>query len=160
FVFDAERCNARVVSGCAAPAGSFRVGPDAGYSGLAVDSAARALYIGYADNVVSAVDTRRCRAKDTTGCQRHWPTLQTGNAPSWIVDDPATSTLFVLTGLDQQVLALDIAACNGLRTAGCRDEAPAVTVQEDVVVVVNPAKHTVYVTNANFHKLAMFDMRT
>ncbi len=158
FVFDAATCNARVVSGCAAPRGSFRAGPEPSFSALIADGAT--LYVGLNVNEFSVVDTRRCRAQDTSGCQQHWPTLQTGDRPQWSVLDPDTATLFVVDGYDDEVIALDTTFCNALRTSGCRDEVPALYTGEDEFVVVDNAKHTVYATQGILHQLWMVDSRT
>jgi DNA-binding beta-propeller fold protein YncE len=158
-VFDGATCNGAVSSGCGQQAATTAVGifPVAG---LAFDPATRTLFVPEGQGRVFAVDTRHCRAGDATGCGRAWPALQAGAAPNWIANDPATSTLYVPNFFDADVSVLDGAGCNALRTTTCRHEAPSIALQEAIVIAVDPAVHTAYVTNGDFHKLAMFDTRT
>ena len=92
-VADRDTCNAAVRSGCARVAPTTPVGTDPTFAVL--DSETHTLHIANgSDSTLSAVDTTRCRASDTRGCDRRWPTRQTGAAPDRIQLDRATGTLF------------------------------------------------------------------
>lgn len=141
-IVDARRCNARTTSGCpsAAPR-TARIGPEP--RSLAVDPRTHSLYgLATSGDVVSVIDTRRCRARHTSGCRRAPKTVQTGAEPAWMTFDARTGSLYVANQSDDTVQVLDATRCSGVRSAGCRKTprtAPA-TANSRVL----PTVHTIY----------------
>ena len=146
-VLDGARCNATNQSGCGDPAPTIPVGPGAG-AGLVVDDALHTLYvIAQAQDLLTVVDTARCRAADTSGCDRAWPTLQTAGSPHWSDIDPRTHTLYVAAFADDALSVLDATACSALRQNGCRHPAAAFDTGVDVgSLTIDRPLHTIYAT--------------
>ncbi|GAA3575620.1 hypothetical protein GCM10022197_35860 [Microlunatus spumicola] len=119
-VVDARRCNARTTAGC--PTGAprtARVGPQP--RSLVVDPRTHSLYaVASSAGVVSVIDTRRCRARHTSGCRRVPKTVQTGDEPSWMTYDARTRSLYVANQSDDTVQVLDATRCSAVRSTGCR----------------------------------------
>ena len=117
---DARRCNARTTAGCpTAPPRTARIGPEP--RSLAVDPRNHSLYgLAASGSVVSVIDTRRCRARHTSGCRRNPKTVQTGAEPLWMTFDARTRSLYVANHSDNTLQALDATRCSGVRSAGCR----------------------------------------
>ena len=157
-VLDGARCNATNTSGCgqAAPVTSVGPGPEAG---LVIDPALHTMYvIAAAQDLMSVVDTAHCRAADTSGCDRTWPTLQTGQSPARADIDPRTHTVYVAAYAQDAVSVLDATSCNALRRDGCRHEAPALDAGASVGnMSIDRRLHTLYADDPNLHALALFD---
>src|SRR5262249_35833988 len=68
-----------------------------------------------------------------------------------------TRTLYTADFIDGAVSVLDAAACSATRDDGCRHEAPVVDTNDAETPALDRPQHTVYVTQANNHKLDMFD---
>jgi len=141
-VVDARRCNARTTAGCpTASPPRARIGPEP--RSLAVDPRTHSLYgLAASGGVVSVIDTRRCRARHTSGCGRAPKTVQTGAAPMWMTFDARTRSLYVANQSGNTVQVLDATRCSAVRSAGCRKTprtAPA-TANSRVL----PTVHTIY----------------
>jgi YVTN family beta-propeller protein len=157
-ILNGATCNALNLSGCdQSPPASTQVGHGV-ESGFALDRATRTLYVPAAANdIVSAIDTTRCNARSTGGCDTRWPTLQTGNQPFWIDLDPNTGSLYVTAHIDDALNVLDGRACSVVRRSGCRDEAPSVFADDAFSIAIDHKVGTTYITHANLHDLVMFD---
>ncbi len=70
-MFDANTCNATVLSGCGA-IGTLTGDPN-GANSAKVDPANNTLYTANYDNTVSAFDLRHCNASDLAGCAAQTP---------------------------------------------------------------------------------------
>jgi DNA-binding beta-propeller fold protein YncE len=157
-VVDRATCSARDVSGCGRTWPTVRVGAQP-YAGLALQRASHTLFVlNNGSDTVSAVDVSHCNARDDSGCGQRAPTFQTGNAPAWIVLDPATDTLYVPNIIDDDVSVLDARSCNAQRTSGCRREAPTIFTDGVLGLAVDTDTHTLYVITAG--RLALVDTRT
>jgi DNA-binding beta-propeller fold protein YncE len=157
-VIDGARCNGAVTSGCGAAPAVIPVAPEPN-SGLVLDQASHTLYVvGSAQDLLSVVDTAQCRASDSSGCDRDWPTLQTGELPYWIDFDQRTRTLYTANFADDDVSVLDAAKCSALRADGCRHEAPVIDSGAEVEnLALDRAVHTLYAGWPNQHKLDLLD---
>jgi YVTN family beta-propeller protein len=114
------------------------------------DPATRTVYVANQnDNTVSVVDSRRCNARDTTGCGQTPPTVVAGNGPFGIGIDTATDTIYVTDSSSNTVSVINAATCNAENTSGCGQTPATLTVgQGPAGIAVDPATDTVYVTNA------------
>ena len=114
-IVDGARCNAHTTAGCRdRPA---RVGVGTVPSHLALDRAHHTLYVTNegADSpghTVSMVDTARCNARSTAGCERRPRTARVGNGPDGVAVDASAHTVYVSNGVDSTVSVLDTAVCN------------------------------------------------
>ena len=156
-VIDAARCNARTRTGCSAPVATFAVG-DAPV-GIAVDPVTDSVYVGRPANAVLAVvDGAACNRSVISGCAR--PPVIAASLPGGVFPtvDAATRTLYV-PGADGTAMAvIDMRACNARVTTGCASLTATVEAGEaPLIAVVDPATHTVYVSNLGAPQLAIVD---
>ena len=155
-VADRDTCNAAVRSGCARVAPTTRVGTDP--TGAVLDPETHTLHVANAsDSTLSAVDTTHCRAGDTRGCDRRWPTRQTGADPDRVQLDRATGTLFVSEFFEAAVRVFEARACSAVRTTSCRREAPTVSTGNVFRMALDPDVHTLYLTEPEEHRLSLLD---
>ncbi len=157
-MIDGARCNASNASGCGGSFPTIPVGPDPN-AGLVIDDALHTMYvIAGPQDLVSAVDTTHCRAADTSGCDRTWPTMQTGESPFWSDLDPRTHTLYTANFASGSVSVLDASTCSALRRDGCRHEVPTLDAGAGVANMgIDRELHTIYADDPNEHTLALFD---
>ena len=124
-VVDVRRCNASTTAGCprkAPPA--VAIGPNT--LDLAVTPRTHTLYgLAAGAGVLAVVDVRHCRAGDTSRCDQHARTVQTGPDTRDLVLDPRTHLLFLAVHGEDAVQVVDTRACSAVRHGGCRREAPA-----------------------------------
>ena len=127
-VVDTRHCNAQDMSGCATqtPA-TVPVAPVANALAIARDTLYDAevpLHDQTAPSVVDVIDTRHCRAGDTSGCARQ-PAGQVnvGVFPADTAVDLAHHTLYVpinaFADLPGRLAMIDIMHCDGDDTSGC-----------------------------------------
>jgi DNA-binding beta-propeller fold protein YncE len=155
-VADRDTCNASVHSGCARVAATTPVGSDPTF--IALDPETHTLHVANGfDSTLSAVDTAHCRAADTRGCDRRWPTRQTGAAPDRVQLDRATGTLFVSEPLAESVHIFEARACSAVRTTSCRREAPTVSTGNVYRMALDTDVHTLYLTEPEQHRLSLLD---
>jgi DNA-binding beta-propeller fold protein YncE len=143
-VLDPATCNARRTTGCGRGP-TLRVGwnPQTGY----VDAAHGTIYV--VNNIgrsVSVVGSSRCNATRTWGCRHQVPTAPAGGFSASVAVDRTTETVYV-GNEEGSVSLVDAASCNAHDRAGCRPAGPAVPVPEPDDLVVDPAHHTLYVSN-------------
>ena len=89
------------------------------------------------------------------------PTVMVGSSPLGDVVDPATHTLYVANGGDTTVSVINIARCTGVDPSGCG--APVATVNagpSPFGFALDPANHTLFVTDAGSDTVAMLDTAT
>jgi YVTN family beta-propeller protein len=117
-VIDGATCNATNTSGCGRMTATVTVGR-APY-GVAVDPVNKTVYVtAGADNAVSMIDARTCRAGNTSGCGQKPPTVTVGNAPTAIAIDQNSNTVYVGNDDDATVSLINAAICNARETWGC-----------------------------------------
>jgi DNA-binding beta-propeller fold protein YncE len=117
-VIDGATCNATNTSGCGHTPAIVTVG-QAPY-GVAVDPVNKTVYVtDGADNAVSMIDARTCRAGNTSGCGQTPPTVTVGNTPTAIAIDRKSNTVYVGNDDDATVSLINGAICNARDTSGC-----------------------------------------
>jgi YVTN family beta-propeller protein len=124
-----------------------QVGSDA-FAG-AVDPATHTAYFANAgSNTVSVVNDATCSALVLTACGGIWPTVAVGNAPTDMVVDPGTDTVYVANQLDDTISVIDGARCNAEVTSGCSRTPPTMSVGPGPQsLAFDPATKTLYVTD-------------
>src|SRR3954470_13625670 len=153
---DAAACNGRVHAGYGGAPRLTAAGN--GANGLTIDARTHTLYVENTNaDTLAAIDTARCSARDTSGCGRTWPTLWAGQQPTSVFFDARTRSLFITDQLDNQMLVSDARDCNARRTSGCRHEVPSVATGGARDLAVDPASHTLYVTQPGSDSLALVD---
>ena len=86
---------------------------------------------------------------------------QPGSPPSGAAVDPATHTLYVPNGIDNDVSIIDTARCDASDTTGCRHPAPTTPVGPGPTrVAVDQSVHTVYVVSLFGGTVSMINTRT
>jgi DNA-binding beta-propeller fold protein YncE len=146
-VIDGRTCDAADLAGCAAQTpGTVTVGVDP--VGATLDGPAHTLYVAnFHDGTLSVINTSACNGHHQRACSRLvTPTLQTGDEPNGAAADPATGTLYVPNGLDNDVSVIDTARCDAAQTAGCRHPAPSVP-DHEFLISADPATGTLYAGN-------------
>jgi DNA-binding beta-propeller fold protein YncE len=159
-VIDGRTCDAADLAGCAAQTpGTVTVGVDA--DAAALDGPAHTLYVtNFHDGTVSVINTSACNGRHRRACPRLVaPTLQTGNEPDAAVADPATGTLYVPNGLDNDVSVIDTARCDATQTAGCRHPAPSVA-DHVFLISADPATDTLYAGNLSQPQIDVINAAT
>jgi DNA-binding beta-propeller fold protein YncE len=158
-MLDTATCNATDLAACpTTPVSTVAVAgnPVAG----AVDASTHTVYVtvcGDPDfgcpagpNGVSVFDASTCNATVQSGCQLGL--LPTAIPPFGVQVDPANQTLYTAGG-DNAISAFDLRRCNAADLAGCATDTPGtVTLPGPFLAValwvaVDPANHSVYVTN-------------
>jgi DNA-binding beta-propeller fold protein YncE len=160
-VIDGRQCNAADTSGCAsqtaASVATVAVGNFPAY--LAVDGVDHTLYVtNAADQTVSVIDTRHCRAGDTSQCASQTPpTVAVPNAtPLAIAVNPATNTAYVAdnpaTFAPGAVSLIDTSHCRAGDTSQCASQTPA-TISTPAgnasQIQVDRSTNEIYIANRN-----------
>lgn len=159
-MLDSATCNATDLTACpTAPPPTVTVAgnPVAG----AVDPSTHTVYVtvcgdpnvgcAAGTNGVSVLDARTCNATVQSGCDK-FGTLSTALPPSDAQVDPANQTLYTANS-DNTISAFDLRSCNAADLAGCATDTPGTVTlpapgfEVTLWVAVDPANHSVYVTN-------------
>jgi DNA-binding beta-propeller fold protein YncE len=160
-MLDSATCNATDLAACPTtppPTVTVAGSPDAG----AVDPSTHTVYVtvcgdtnfgcAAGTNGVSVFDASTCNATVQSGCAQ-LGTLSTGPLPPGGAQvDPANQTLYTANG-DNTISAFDLRSCNAADLAGCATVTPGTVTlpapgfEVALWVAVDPANHTVYVTN-------------
>lgn len=160
-VIDGRHCNAADTSGCAsqtaASVATVAVGNSPAY--LAVDAVDHTLYVtNFGDRTVSVIDTRHCRAGDTSQCASQTPpTVALPNAtPLAIAVDPTTHTVYVAdtvsTFTPGAVSLIDTSHCRASDTSQCASQTPAMIsapAGNASQIQVDLSTNQVYIANRN-----------
>jgi DNA-binding beta-propeller fold protein YncE len=148
-VINGATCNGADHSGCGHIAATATVGP--GAFGVAVDDATNSVYVsngddfGYGPGTLSVIDSATCNGTDTAGCAGTSPSIDIGRAPSTVVVDTLTDTVYVADPGSDGVSVVDGATCNAELTSGCTRPAPEQAVGVGPFGLgVNQATNTVY----------------
>ena len=110
------------------------------------------------------IDGSTCNATDNSGCSQTPATVDVGGNPVELAVDEATHTVYVPVQLGDVfgfVAMIDTATCNGSDTSGCSQPPPTAPVgTQPAHVAVNPATHTVYVSNEEDSTVSVIDDAT
>ena len=102
-------------------------------------------------NGVSVFDASTCNATVQSGCDQ-LGLLPAAFPPFGVQVDPANQTLYTADG-DNTISAFDLRSCNAADLAGCATDTPGIVTlpapgfEVTLWVAVDPANHSVYVTN-------------
>ena len=162
-VINGATCNGTNTSGCGQVPPTVKVGafPD----GLAVDRASHTVYVSNgAETTISVIDGSTCNATDNSGCGQTPATVDVGGNPVELAVDQATHTVYVPVQLGDVfgfVAMIHTASCNGSDTSSCSQPPPTAQVgTQPAHVAVNPATHTVYVSNEGDNTVSAIDDAT
>jgi DNA-binding beta-propeller fold protein YncE len=150
-VLNGATCDAANTSGCGHLAATVKVG--VGPASVVVDAAAHTVYVvdnanGDLPGTVSMIDSAVCNGTVTTGCGKRLPVMATGRSPVLAALDATTRTLYVADNSSAEVTILNLAHCDAADTSGCGRAAREQAVGSlPIMPVVNPATHSVYVTD-------------
>lgn len=162
-VINAATCNASDHSGCGQVPPAIKVGPNP--FGAAVDQATDTVYVTSATlgavtspGSVFVINGATCNGTDHSGCGQSPPKVTVGSIPLGVVLDPASNDVFALSEEDATVSLFAAAACNATHVSGCRKPARAMGVGHNPGYLgVNPATHTLYVSNQNDNTVSVLD---
>jgi len=167
-MLDSATCNATDLAGCPTtppPTVTVAGNPNTG----AVDRSTHTVYVtvcGDPDfgcaagtNGVSVFDASTCNATVQSGCDQ-LGTLPTAVPPVGAQVDPANQTLYTANG-DNTISAFDLRSCNAADLDGCATDTPGTVTLPGASfavalwVAVDPANHSVYVTNQKDDSVAV-----
>jgi DNA-binding beta-propeller fold protein YncE len=116
---------------------------------------------------VIVIDTRHCRAADTTQCAiQHPPKVTVGAGPTATAADLAHHTLYVpdnANGDSAGLLSMiDTTHCNGDDTSDCAGQIPHTTPMRraPLEATLDASSNTLYVTNFSNANLSLIDTAT
>ena len=162
-VFDANTCNATVLSGCSS-IGKLS-GDPSGPNAAEVDPANNTLYTANFDNTVSAFDLRHCNASDLAGCAEQKPGTVTPFPNSgfehdlWVAVDARLHSVYVVYQKDDIAVVIDANVCNGRHLAGCATLTPPTihTGANPQSVVLDKRTQTLYTANQVDNSVSVID---
>jgi len=164
-VVDASHCNATDMTGCgsqplahistSAPA-VLAVAPDTLYAAIAPGFGA--------PGVVDVIDTRHCRAADTSQCATMTPpSVAVGLGPADVVFDSARNTAYVTDNANGEgtglLAMINTTHCNGDDSSGCATQPSATTPtgRAPLLAGLDPSTGTLYVTNFSDASVFLYD---
>jgi YVTN family beta-propeller protein len=164
-VLNGATCRPATPSGCAA-VGTVPVGTDP--AAVAVDPVTNTVYAANTgdnavqEGTVSVVDGSTCDGSDPSGCATQIPTQVTvGADPVSVAADSTNRSIYVANLNDSTVSVIDATACNAHMSSGCADRPPTIALDGGPSsVVVDAARHTVYVTAQAANSVAVIDDRS
>jgi DNA-binding beta-propeller fold protein YncE len=153
-VINGAACNAQVTSGCHQAPAAVPTGANTSY--VAADDRLHTVFaVKECDDTLSAINTKTCGGKMTSGCAIRPPNGQAepDRGPGYVQFPTAftllakASTAYVMdTGGMPRMVAVSIARCNAVTQSGCRHEAPAAP-DHDAFLTEDPATRTIYAGN-------------
>jgi DNA-binding beta-propeller fold protein YncE len=166
-VINGRTCNGQITSGCSQPPAQVSVGhaPD----GVFVDQATGTVYVATVSAngaaAVKVIDGTTCNSAATSGCGRAPASVSIGtesvNETVEFAIDHATATLYATNYARNTVSMINTARCNATVISGCAQTPPTVAVGRGPSgIAVNPATHTVYVSNATDNTVSVLDAAT
>jgi DNA-binding beta-propeller fold protein YncE len=162
-VFDANTCNATVLSGCGA-IGTLTGDPN-GVNSAKVDTTTNTLYTANYDNTISAFDLRHCNASDLAGCATQAPGTVTPFPNSgyehdlWVAVEPHLHSVYVVYQKDDSLIIVDTNVCNGSHLAACTTLSPPTihTGADPESVVLDQQTQTLYTANEVDNNVSVID---
>ena len=155
-VINGARCNAQITSGCHQAPATVPTGSNT--STAAVDDRLHTVFaVNEFDDTMSAIDTRTCDGKVTSGCGKRPPNQQAepGHGPGYaqfpgffLLIDKLGTAYVMDEGGPNKLSVLDISRCNAVMRSGCRHETSSVP-DHDAFVTEDPASRTIYAGNAS-----------
>jgi DNA-binding beta-propeller fold protein YncE len=161
-VIDGRHCHAGESTGCAQTPHNIPVG-DSPFA-VRIDPGTHTLYVanfrgGELRGTITVVDTTRCRAGFTTGCQSIATTVtKVGRGLFDLGIDPATHQVFASSLNHASVSRIDGRTCNARVTSGCH----ALDLATDDVaadLTLDPVSHTMYMLHGIHPNVTTIDTR-
>ena len=111
--------------------------------------------------VVATTAVSASAAKDPPKLPWAAPAVPVGGNPFGVGVAQATNTIYVANSFDNTVSVIDGAACNAIRTSGCSQAAPTVTIGNfGIGLAVDQATNTIYVANAGDNTVSVINGAT
>ena len=166
-VINGARCNARVTSGCrrTPPTVTTGAGPQFVAIGHRVHTA---FTINQGDDTLSAINTRTCGRKVTSGCRKRPPNQQAtpdrgpgfNSFPNFFTLVPRTGSAYVVNIGGRNILSVTrTSRCNAADTTGCRAEAPSVP-EHAFLISADPATNTIYAASLSLPRIDVINGAT
>jgi DNA-binding beta-propeller fold protein YncE len=144
-VVDLRGCDSAVPR-CGRTIASVAVGPDS--AGMDLNLRTETLYVDSPSaGTVSVVDTRSCRAGNTSGCSSAHRVVTVAGVPLGISVNPRTNTVYV-GDLFDHISVIDGRTCRGSDVLGCSGPEATIPGSGPLGPVVDPATNTIYVPEA------------
>jgi DNA-binding beta-propeller fold protein YncE len=158
---NAATCNAAARSGCTTPA--TRVPMPLSPIETIVDPATSTLYVPVDDENgpgrLLVLDTRHCRATDTSGCGHPVATVSTGAFPLFPVLDTTTQTLYMVNVGDGTISVVATEACQARNSSACATAIRSFPFLNANVLELDSRTHSLYVLQDGSDRLAILDTR-
>lgn len=153
-VIDTTHCHAGDTSDCAAQTPATVTVPNVqGPFAITLDHATDTVYVtdsfSFSPGAVSIIDTRHCRADDTSQCASQVPVAvatPTGGG-TMVRVDPDTDLVYVSDGNDSSVAVIDGSRCNALNQVHCRPIRIIPVGSEPSDLALDPVHQTGYAPN-------------
>jgi DNA-binding beta-propeller fold protein YncE len=163
-VIDITHCHAGDTSGCASQSPpTVAIANTIGPLALAVDPATSTLYATDASasflGALSLIDTRHCRASDTSQCGSHTsPMVVTPGVSGQVQVDPLTDRVYVANFNDSSVSVVDGKHCNADGTTSCADMLRVDVGSNPDDLTLDLVNRTAYVPNFYDNDASVFGM--
>ena len=165
--FDADTCNATVLSGCdhIGILTDPQVNATFGVPSVKVDATTNTIYAANATNTIEAFNGRTCQANDLTGCASSLPGTVTVAPPVffavsfWLTVDAPLHTVYVVNQKDDNLAAVDTNVCNASHLAACQTLTPPTvhTGADPESVMVDRDTQTLYTANQIDNTVSVID---
>jgi DNA-binding beta-propeller fold protein YncE len=166
-VINGARCNARVISGCrrTPPTVTTGAGPQFVAVGHRVHTA---FTINQGDDTLSAINTRTCGRKVTSGCRKRPPNQQAtpdhgpgfNSFPNFFTLVPRTGSAYVVNIGGANILSVtSTGRCNAADTTGCRAEAPSLP-EHAYLISADRATNTIYAASLSLPRIDVINGAT
>jgi DNA-binding beta-propeller fold protein YncE len=162
-VINGARCNATVGSGCHRTPPTVTTGTEPQF--VVADNALHTAFVAnQGDGTLSAINTRTCNGKVTSGCRTRPPNQEATFDPRHGANPNAFALLgqtayLVNIGSGDIVSVVSIRRCNAIHASGCRREAPSVP-NPEFLFSIDPATNTVYAGNTNLPQIDVLNGAT
>jgi DNA-binding beta-propeller fold protein YncE len=144
-VVDLRGCDS-TVPGCGQTIASVAVGPDS--AGMDLNLRTKTLYVDSPSaGTVTVVDTRNCRANNTSGCSSTHGVVTVGGVPLGMGVNPRTNTVYV-GDLFDHISVIDGRTCRGGDISGCSQPEATIPANGPFGPVADPVTNTIYVPEA------------
>jgi DNA-binding beta-propeller fold protein YncE len=160
-VIDTRHCNAQDASGCGRHPAAIAVPPGANLTAVSeeTDTVYQPSFI---PGTVAVIDGATCNGSDHSGCGHIAAFVKVGSAPSGVVVNDATNTVYVGNGVFNDtpgsVSIINTHACNGAHPGGCARHWPAVAVgRQPQQLALDAATNDVYVADDGSAAVSVID---
>ena len=164
-VINGAKCNAMVTSGCHGTQPAVPTGAGVGFLGVD-DSRHTVFALNQGDDTMSAINTKSCNGKVTSGCHKRARNEQAtfnppfGGNPGAFALIPKTGTAYLVNVSGEPFLgAISVERCDAENTSGCGVEAPTAR-DHEFLFSVDSSTHTLYAGNSARPRIDVIDTAT